>query len=167
MANCLSPSLLHQLSATGESAAPGARKRNQSVLVVICTRGGEFLMLKRARPLGFWQSVTGSLDPGETPRQAAAREVREETGLRVGGALIDLHHSSLFPIIQAWRKRYAPNVCFNREYWFALVLDQRRLIRLNAREHLDYRWMPAAAAAALTASWTNRDAIRALAALLR
>lgn len=166
MTHCLSPTLLHQLDASGEQAASGPRKRGQSVLVVICTRGGEFLLLKRSRPLDFWQSVTGSLDPGETPRQAAAREVHEETGLRVGGKLIDLRHSTLFPIIRAWRKRYAPNVCFNREYWFALVLERRRLIELNAREHLDYRWLPAAAAAELTASWTNRDAIRALAPFL-
>lgn len=140
-----------------------ALKRPQSVLVVICTRGGEFLMLRRARPALFWQSVTGSLEPGESPRLAAAREVREETGLRAGSALIDLRHSTLFPIIAAWRKRYAPNVCFNREYWFALVLERRRLIELNPREHLEYRWLSAAAAARLTGSWTNRDAIRSLA----
>lgn len=138
-------------------------KRPQSVLVVIYTRGGEFLLLRRTRPAGFWQSVTGSLAPGEIPRLAAAREVMEETGLRVGGALIDLRHSVLFPIIAAWRRRYAPNICFNREYWFALVLETRRLIELNPREHLEYRWLPAGAAAQLTGSWTNRDAIRALA----
>jgi dATP pyrophosphohydrolase len=147
------------------SAAP--RKRAQSVLVVICTRGGEFLMLKRTRPAGFWQSVTGSLALGESPRHAAAREVFEETGLMVGGALIDLRHSNLFPIIRAWRERYAPNVCFNREYWFALVLETRRLIRLNPREHMEYRWLPAMPAQALATSWTNRDAIRAMAGLAR
>lgn len=147
------------------SAAP--RKRAQSVLVVICTRGGEFLMLKRTRPAGFWQSVTGSLALGESPRHAAAREVFEETGLLVGGALIDLRHSNLFPIIRAWRERYAPNVCFNREYWFALVLETRRLIRLNPREHMEYRWLPAIPAQALATSWTNRDAIRAMAGLAR
>lgn len=143
-----------------------ALKRAQSALVVICTRGGEFLLLRRTRPAGFWQSVTGSLAPGETPRHAAAREVWEETGLRVGGSLIDLRQSVLFPIIPAWRQRYAPNVCFNREYRFALILDSRRLVQLNPREHLDYRWLPAHAAAALTGSWTNRDAITAVAARL-
>ncbi|MFB1489973.1 MULTISPECIES: dihydroneopterin triphosphate diphosphatase [unclassified Thiocapsa] len=141
------------------------RKRPQSVLVVICTRGGEFLMLKRTRPVDFWQSVTGSLSLGESPRNAAAREVFEETGLRVGGALIDLRHSNLFPIIRAWRKRYAPNVCFNREYWFALVLETRRLIRLDPREHTEYRWLSAHPALALATSRTNRDAIRGLAGI--
>ena len=87
----------------------------------------------------------------------------EETGLRVGSALIDLKRSVLFPIVRAWRERYAPNVCFNREYWFALVLETRRMIRLNPAEHLEYRWLRADRAATLCGSWTNRDAIRALA----
>jgi dATP pyrophosphohydrolase len=142
---------------------PGHYKRPQSVLVVICTRGGEFLMLRRTSPSTFWQSVTGSLAPGESPRNAALREVREETGLQAGSALIDLKRSALFPIVRAWRERYAPNVRFNREYWFALVLETRRLIRLNRLEHLEYRWLPAQRAAALASSWTNRDLIRALA----
>jgi dihydroneopterin triphosphate diphosphatase len=149
------------------SMSSETRKRPQSVLVVICTRGGEFLLMKRTRPVGFWQSVTGSLALGESPRHAAAREVYEETGLLVGGALIDLRRSSLFPIIRAWRHRYAPNVCFNREYWFALVLETRRLIRLNPREHSEYRWLSAGRAEALAGSWTNRDAIRALAGVAR
>lgn len=149
------------------TAEPGPLKRPQSVLVVICTRGGEFLLLQRTRPAGFWQSVTGSLSPGESPRLAAAREVLEETGLRVGGGLIDLQRSTLFPIIPAWRGRYAPNVCFNREYWYGLVLDSRRFVHLNPREHQDYRWLHAQAASELTGSWTNRDAIRALAGSLR
>jgi len=139
-----------------------ARKRAQSALVVVCTRGGEFLLMRRTRPAGFWQSVTGSLAPGETPRHAAARELWEETGLRAGGALIDLRQSVLFPIIPAWRHRYAPNVCFNREYRFALVLDSRRLVRLNPREHLEYRWLQAREAAELTGSWTNRETIEAV-----
>jgi dATP pyrophosphohydrolase len=139
-------------------------KRPQSVLVVICTRGGEFLMLRRTRPGQFWQSVTGSLAPGESPRLAALREVQEETGLLAGSALIDLRRSVLFPIVRAWRDRYAPNVRFNREYWFALVLETRRLIRLNPAEHQEYRWLSGSRAAALTSSWSNRDAILALSA---
>ena len=151
--------------AVGEATPTRGRfKRPQSVLVLVCTRGGEFLMLRRSRPKGFWQSVTGSLDPGESPRCAAERELREETGLDAAGRLIDLRRSVLFPIISAWRARYAPNVHFNREYWFALVLETRRLIRLNPEEHLEYLWLPAQRAAALASSWTNRDAIRVLAA---
>ncbi|MBV5309492.1 MAG: hypothetical protein JZU59_08890, partial [Chromatium okenii] len=44
-------------------------------------------------------------------------------------------------------------------YWFALILNERRTIQLSAREHLEYRWLPAAAAAQFTGSWSNRQAI--------
>ncbi len=138
-------------------------KRPISVLVVVFTRAGEFLLLDRVHPPHFWQSVTGSLRPGETPRAAALRELREETGLSGGADLMDLHQSRLFPIKRAWRKRYSKGVCFNRERWFALPLPARRTIRLAPDEHCGYRWLPPERAARLTGSWTNRDAIRLLA----
>jgi len=140
-------------------------KRPESVLVVPFTQGGDFLLLRRTSPRDFWQSVTGSLRPGEGPRSAALRELREETGLLGAAYLRDMGESRLFPIIPAWRARYAPGVCFNREHWFALCLPNRRLIRLNPAEHLEYRWLPAARARAQASSWTNRDAIRRLACM--
>ncbi|MGE5153931.1 MAG: dihydroneopterin triphosphate diphosphatase [Bdellovibrio bacteriovorus] len=163
-AEAASPDASPEVDAEATTLSAKTFKRPQSVLVVICTRGGEFLMLRRAQPSRFWQSVTGSLRPGESPRLAAVREVLEETGLEVGSALIDLRRSVLFPIVRAWQARYAPRVHFNREYWFALILETRRLIRLNPEEHLEYRWLPARRAAALASSWTNRDAIRSLVA---
>ena len=127
--------------------------------MVVYTRAGEILMLNRARPKGFWQSVTGSLAPGETPRAAAARELFEETGLREDHRLVDWRHSVRFPIIHPWRTRYASGVHYNREHWFGLQLPNRRLIRLNPEEHVAARWLPIQAAARLATSWTNRDAI--------
>lgn len=45
-----------------------AFKRPESVLVVICEQEtGRVLMLQRRDDPAFWQSVTGSLEPGETP----------------------------------------------------------------------------------------------------
>ena len=52
-----------------------------SVLVVIHAGDGQVLLLERADHPGWWQSVTGSQDPGETLEETALREVREETGL--------------------------------------------------------------------------------------
>ena len=110
-------------------------KRPESVLVVVCTLAGEVLLLRRTRPRHFWQSVTGSLEWHETPRRAAERELREETGLSAAGRLCDLRHSERFPIIHPWRTRYAPDAHYNREHWFSLTLPGRCSIRLNPSEH--------------------------------
>ena len=47
-------------------------KRPVSVLVVIHTTDLLVLLLERAAHAGYWQSVTGSLEEGETAPQAAA-----------------------------------------------------------------------------------------------
>ncbi len=49
---------------------------------VIRNDKGEILMQRRADD-GWWGLPAGSVDPGEKPAQALAREVYEETGLRV------------------------------------------------------------------------------------
>lgn len=141
------------------SSVDKACKRPESILVVIYTDQGEVLMLNRTRPQGFWQSVTGSLKWGETARQAAERELFEETGLRHHGRLRDARHSERFPILPAWRARFAPSAHYNREHLFYFRLPNRRLIRLNPREHVEMRWLPALQAARRASSWTNRDAI--------
>jgi|GEM_PF-513877 len=162
-----------QAAETSQLVAPAAveaesaqlAKRPISVLVVVFTTAGEFLLMNRIRPEGFWQSVTGSLRAGESPRSAALRELKEETGLLGAARLIDLRQSRLFPIVKAWRARYRNGVCFNREHWFALPLAHRRIIHLNKIEHSQFLWLPIDKALDLASSWTNREAMRLLASL--
>ena len=136
-----------------------AGKRPESVLVVVHT-AAEVLLLERTRPAGWWQSVTGSLDEGETPVEAAARELAEETGLAPAG-LRDLGLAVRFPIHPEWRHRYAPGVTENLEHAFAILVPGPVPVRLEPGAHRAFAWLPAADAVARASSWTDRQAIEA------
>jgi dATP pyrophosphohydrolase len=136
-------------------------KRPESVLVVIYTHALEEQALERVSPPGFWQSVTGTLDWGETAEECARREVREETGLDPSG-LEDARIERTFPILPAWRARYAPGVTSNLERLWYLPLPERLPVTLNPAEHSRFEWLPAREAAQRLASWTNREAIERL-----
>lgn len=136
-------------------------KRPESVLVVVHTSDFLCLMLERVEPRGFWQSVTGSLKWDEAPTDAAAREVREETGLEPSG-LVDAHEERRFRIAPQWRHRYAADVTENLEHWFYLELPGVCDITLNAAEHFRYAWLDLETAIDRATSWTNREALEAL-----
>lgn len=136
-------------------------KRPESVLVVVHTADGEVLLLHRADRTDFWQSITGSLEPGETPIEAARREVAEETGLD-GSGVVDCHRRRRFPIAPEWRDRYAPEVTHNLEHEFRLGTGIRQKPRLDPAEHDDAVWLDIPEAAERATSWTNRAAIRCL-----
>lgn len=142
----------------------GAYKRPVSVLVVIYTPDGRVLLLERADHPGWWQSVTGSLQPGETPAQAAVRELREETGLKATAyALQDWGYTNTYEIYDCYRHRYPPGTTHNTEHVFGLELPQALPVKLAPREHLDWRWLPWAEAAAQCFSPSNAEAIQRLA----
>ncbi|MDR1888639.1 MAG: dihydroneopterin triphosphate diphosphatase [Zoogloeaceae bacterium] len=137
-----------------------------SVLVVIHTPTLDILLLERALHPGYWQSVTGSLEAGETPAEAALREVAEETGLLVPAQqLRDWRQSREFEIFPEWRRRYAPGVTRNTEHLFSLQIPTRQRIRLAPAEHRDSCWLPPTEAAARCFSPSNRDAILQIAKL--
>ncbi|MGE5522346.1 MAG: dihydroneopterin triphosphate diphosphatase [Rhodospirillaceae bacterium] len=134
-----------------------------SVLVVVYTPALEVLLLERADRPGYWQSVTGSQDPGETLRETAVREVAEETGLDTEAyALSDWGKQNCYEIYPHWRHRYEPGVTHNTEHVFGLELPAPLPVRLAPREHLAYVWLPWDAAAERAFSWSNAEAIREL-----
>ena len=144
-----------------------AHKIPVSVLVVIHTADGQVLLMERADAPGFWQSVTGSQDAGETLTETAIREVREETGLDAGAfELTPWDIETRYEIYERWRHRYAPGVTHNTEHVFGLCLPAPRPVVLAPREHLRYLWLPWKEAAARCFSPSNAAAIRLLSARL-
>ncbi|MBA2689296.1 MAG: dihydroneopterin triphosphate diphosphatase [Burkholderiales bacterium] len=134
-----------------------------SVLVVIHTPALQVLLLERADHPGYWQSVTGSQHPGESLRDTAIREVREETGLDATQyPPIDWVKQNSFEIYPIWRHRYSPGVTHNTEHVFGLLLPEPRPVAVAPREHLGFIWLPWQQAAEKCFSWSNREAILAL-----
>ncbi|HEX3397453.1 MAG TPA: dihydroneopterin triphosphate diphosphatase [Steroidobacteraceae bacterium] len=136
-------------------------RRPESVLIVIYTEGGEFLLLERRRPPGYWQSVTGSLEWGEHADAAARREVFEETGI-AQGVLVNLQWTQVYEILPAFGKRYAPGITRNLEHAFSLRLPQRVPVILSHTEHGQFRWVSALDALETVSSSTNRAVIAEL-----
>jgi dATP pyrophosphohydrolase len=138
-----------------------AYKRPVSVLIVIYAQDTKrVLMLQRRDDPDFWQSVTGSLEDDELASHAAAREVKEEVTIDVALeqlTLVDCQRTVEYEIFSHLRHRYAPGIERNTESWFCLALPHERAIVFT--EHLAYRWVDAPEAAALTKSWSNRQAI--------
>lgn len=131
-----------------------------SVLVIIHTADLQVLLLERADHPGYWQSVTGSQDPGETLYQTAFREIAEETGLNAADyALTDWHKENQYEIYEEWRWRYGPDVRFNTEHVFSLRLHAVVPIKIAAREHLNAIWLPWRQAARKVFSSSNAEAI--------
>ncbi len=126
------------------------------MLIVIHTDAKEFLLLERRRPLGFWQSVTGSLEWGEVADRAARRELLEETGI-TQGVLVNLQWTQTYEILASFGKVYAPGVTRNLEHAFSLRLPGR--VEVTLSEHVQYRWVSGSEALSLVSSDSNRAVI--------
>jgi dATP pyrophosphohydrolase len=141
-----------------------AHKIPVSTLVLVHTPDLRVLLLERADYPGYWQSVTGSQEPGEALRETARRELLEETGIdsRAYGDVSDWQASNVYEIYPRWRHRYPPGTTHNTEHVFALEVPAPVAVSLNPREHLTHLWLPWKEAAAKVFSWSNRAAIEEL-----
>ena len=141
-----------------------AFKKPISSLVLIYTKDFKVLLMERADKAGYWQSVTGSLEDNETPKEAAIREVFEETGVDANQyTLEDWQLSHVYEIYTHWRYRYAPDTTHNTEHIFGLNLPSELPIQLSKHEHVQYLWVDWRDAMEKVFSWTNVEAIKKLA----
>lgn len=117
-------------------------KRPESVLVIVYDEHEQILALRRKDDAKFWQSVTGALEDGEVPMQAALREVEEEIGIDVvasGYQMFDARLTCQYEIRPEWRHRYPPDEFVNTEYTFLLQISSADRIVLT--EHDEFSWI--------------------------
>jgi len=100
--------------------------------------GLEFALLKTSDG-DYWQFVAGGGEEGETPMQAAMREVTEEIGI-AEVPLLSLDSMCMVPKCHFMAAvSWSPTLYVIPEYAFAVDIGDRS-IRLS-REHTEIRWI--------------------------
>ncbi|MFO7793793.1 MAG: NUDIX hydrolase [Candidatus Nanohaloarchaea archaeon] len=106
------------------------REINGEVALAVPEKDGEFLLLKRSQEnssSGEWTFPGGKIEEGESAKEAALRELKEETGLK--GEIIDLGDSHIGEgELGLW------NI-----YPFHIEVDNKEL-ELDY-EHSDFKWL--------------------------
>lgn len=145
----------------------------QSVHVFLVQRGGPeplYLVLERVpRPElglpGFWQGVSGALEPGESFLDAGRREVLEETGIRLA-SVIPTGFVHRYPIRDEWRSAYGHDVHEVEERTFYAVVDVGTEPQLSV-EHVACQWLAFSHAEQILDFGRTRDCLSSVRACLR
>jgi 8-oxo-dGTP pyrophosphatase MutT (NUDIX family) len=104
---------------------------------IFCRNGGEVLLVKHRR-LGVWLPVGGEIEAGETPLEAARRELREETGL-VGRFPEGLGVTGTPPGLIGYEEHQAGSKGLHLNFAFVADVEHRRLTACD--EFTDVAWV--------------------------
>jgi lipoyl(octanoyl) transferase len=137
------------------------RPESVRLIKVMTHDDGHVLLLHRRPERGnFWQPITGGIEDGESPADAARRELLEETGNR--GEPEELGITQSFMIeSQFLNSRFGAPVIAS-EIAFAAALDSRLPIRMDVEEHDQYGWFTFAEAYERIRWTDDREALEAL-----
>ena len=130
----------------------------QAILFRKLNRETQYLLLKRASSTGgFWQSVTGGIEEGETKIQALKREVSEETGIKNVAIIIkDVHYCEFWDYF----KREARQRLI-KEHVFGVEIHSNEKITIS-QEHTEYKWCSFKEALKLLKWEENKEALKRL-----
>ncbi len=98
--NCGAPSAPEEGGSKRLCAACGMEHfaRTDPVVIMLAVRGDQCLLGRQAGwPAGVYSALAGFVEPGENLEEACAREVTEETGVRVGAVRYVLSQPWPFP----------------------------------------------------------------------
>lgn len=121
------------------------RGPNEVAIFVARRRRSEVLVVHRRPDLGgYWHTIAGGVEPGEDPADAAARELREETGLDRQPAPTGIAFA--YPLHEEppeRRAQYPPGLAEVTVDTFLVDADDDWEPTLDD-EHVAYRWVAAA-----------------------
>jgi 8-oxo-dGTP pyrophosphatase MutT (NUDIX family) len=132
--------------------------------VAVYARRGARVLVIRHRRLGTWLPVGGELEPGETPLEAARRELSEESGL--AGAFVALAGAvdGEPPGFLGYEEHQAGSKGLHMNFVFVADVPAGAEVTPN-HEFGEWRWVDAAELAALSSPLNVRElGLRALAA---
>jgi lipoyl(octanoyl) transferase len=110
----------------------------QTISVTAVGADGQVLLLRRTPDRGgFWQQVTGRIEPGEEAAAAAQRELREETGADLPVTALGYVHG--FALTPSLAGRVGPGLRTGRETAFVARLPGGFEPRLS-EEHCEWGW---------------------------
>ncbi|MCC7273032.1 MAG: RNA pyrophosphohydrolase [Alphaproteobacteria bacterium] len=128
--------------------ANGSLPYRRGVGIMVLNRDGRILVARRIdMPSEAWQMPQGGIDRGETPIEAARRELLEEIGTANGefvGESRDWYSYDLPPDLagRLWRGRFRGQT----QKWFAFRFagDDREInLETEKPEFLAWKWAPA------------------------
>ena len=114
-------------------------ERRAFSVAIFCRNGGEILLIRHKR-LGTWLPVGGEIEPGETPLEAARRELREETGLE-GTFPSGLGVDGTPPGLIGYEEHPAGDKGLHMNFAFVAEVASRTLRACD--EYTDARWVDA------------------------
>jgi len=136
----------------------------EEVAIFVLRRGrSQVLACRRSEPLdGYWHTVAGGVEQGESSEEAARRELLEETGLEA--TLSPLRTSYDYALVEEpahRRSLYAPDVASVHVECFLVDAPDDWEPQLDW-EHDDYRWCDPDEADALLHWADTRHALQEL-----
>ncbi len=126
---------------------PDARPYRRGVGVMLINRDGLVWVGQRLGPPDAWQMPQGGIDTGESPREAALRELAEETAARTVDVIAQAAQWLCYDLPpdladRVWKARYRGQ----QQLWFALrFLGDDRELDVQGVAHPEFaawRWAP-------------------------
>jgi lipoyl(octanoyl) transferase len=148
----------------GRSLVP--RPESIKLVKVIVHDGTRVLLLHRRPERGnFWQPITGSIEEGESPRQTAERELREESGMHAPIDDLGLTQSFMIESQYLAARHAAPIIA--SEVLFSTTVDSSQQVTIDRAEHDAWGWFTFAEAYERIRWSDDREALELIERTLR